>query len=200
MTDVLAAGLSAGAMGVCTTAQIITEKLPPDVKLGLIADSCPPMDAQFVRGCLQEQWRELWGFDTTFLADCGSYCPEYDNYMIDTFTYLMEEFEDRDLVFAVLTSTEDMVIRFFYGFGDNDCHPENPILPSMSPETYRAGIMDLHNRLKEFPQTASYIISGTGHGYLSFDDKFYNLSVDGVRLVDWAAEVIAGNASHVGPE
>ncbi len=199
VTDVFAAGVSAGAIGIGVTTQIIAEKFPPDAKFSLVADSCPPMDAQFVPGCLQKQWRDLWRFDTTFLADCGSHCPDYDNYMIDIVIYLMEKYEDRDVTVGILTSTEDALIRFFYGFGNNECNPENPILPSMPPETYTAGVTDLRNRLEEFPQAGTYFVGGEDHTYVNSDDKFYNYAVNGVRLVDWAKEIIEGNASHVGP-
>lgn len=199
VTDVFAAGLSAGAIGVGTTAQIVAEKFPPDVKFSVIADSCPPMDAQFVPGCLQKQWRDLWRFDTTFLADCDLYCPDYDNYMIDIVTYLLAKFEDRDNTVGILTSTEDVVIRFFYGYGNNECNPENPTLPSMPPEAYTAGLMDLRVHLIEYPQAGTYFIPGQDHGYVAFDDKFYSYTVDGVRLVDWTRDIIEGNAYHVGP-
>ena len=199
VTHVFAAGLSAGAIGVGTTSQIVAEKFPPDVKYSIVADSCAPMDAQFVPGCLQKQWRDLWGLDTTFLADCGSYCPDYDNFMIDIVTYLLAKFEDRDYTIGFLTSTEDAIIRFFYGYGNNECNPENPVIPSMPSGTFAAGVMDLRNSLDKFPQAGTYFIAGEGHGYLSFEEKFFNSTVDGVPLVDWMRDIIEGNAYHVGP-
>lgn len=199
VTQVFAAGVSAGAIGVGTTAEIIAEKFPPDVKFSTIADSCPPMDAQYVPACLQKQWRELWDFDSTFLADCGEDCPDPNNFMIDIVAHLLTSYDDREITAGVLTSTEDPLIRFFYGFGNNDCNPDNPALPQMPAEKYKEGVMDMRNRLGEYTRFGTFFFDGADHVWINSDDKFYNLSVDGVRLVDWARDIIDGNVSHVGP-
>lgn len=195
VTQVLSTGLSAGGFGCEGTAPLVARKFPPDVQLTLIGDSGPPMSGEYLDPCLMQGWREVWGFDNTLLAECGSACPDPNDYMVDLSLFLTDKFPDA--VAGIVSGTSDSVIRMFYGFANNNCNPEEGI-PSMPAETFQAGLLDFREKLKEFPNFNTYYVPGENHGWIR-GPIFYETEVDGVRLVDWFRDIVEGNPpGHIG--
>jgi len=197
ITELLYAGESAGGFGAAVTADLAARMFPPDVKFRLIDDSGPPMSSDYLPTCLQQRWRELWGLDGTFLADCGSSCPDANNYAIDWSLFLAKKFARSNAKGGIISATGDTVISLFYGFGMNDCSGFG-ILPA---ETFQAGLLDFRDRLANATNIGTYFIQSTNHTWIGRDDTFYDTTVNGVRLVDWVRDIIDDDPepTHVGP-
>lgn len=178
VTQVLNTGLSAGGFGSEGTAPLVARKFPPGTQLTLIGDSGPPMGGEFLDPCLMQGWRELWGFERTLLAECGSACPDPNDYMIDMSLFLADTFPDANA--GIISASADSIIRTFYGFANDNCQPTDPI-PSMPAEQFEAGLLDFREKLKDKPNVNTYYVGSESHGWIR-GDAFYNTTTEGVRL------------------
>jgi hypothetical protein len=163
------------------------------VPVVLLDDSGPPMTNEFVLPCLQEQWRALWGFDESILADCGAECST-DNYVIDMTDHLLRHAPDR--VGGLFSHRQDFIIRFFYGFSFNDCAGTLP----MRAEVFEDGLADFRafipGRADNF---GTFYIDGENHTCITNQDCFYGTEAEGVPLTDWVGDLLDGTTGHVGP-
>jgi hypothetical protein len=191
--QVLLTGVSAGGFGSALTADLVARSFPDGVKQTLIDDSGPPMGGDYLAPCLQQGWRELWGFDTTFLTDCGSSCPDPNEYAIDYPLFLTSKYPNS--TGGLISSTADDTIRFFFGFGNNDCAGGG----SLDAALFEAGLLDFRAQLQGVSNFGTYYIDSSTHTWIG-SDRFYSTTAGGVRLVDWFADIVAGNPpAHVGP-
>ena len=194
-SQVLLTGSSAGGFGAALNFELVQDAFG-DVPVTAIDDSGPPMSSEFVPACLQERWRTTWGFDASFLADCGADCPDRNDYSIDYMKHLAAKYPGR--ASGLIATTGDSVITLFYGFGSNDCMSLFPL--PLSAQRFTEGLLDFRATAMELGNFATYYAEGTGHTFLR-DDIFYDqASPDGIKLVDWFRDVIDGEAAaHVGP-
>lgn len=69
----------------------------------------------------------------------------------------------------------------------------------MTGPQFEAGLYDLRdNILGDDPAWASFFAPGSNHT-ITAGPLYYTTTVDGVRLVDWIAELLAGKTSHIDP-
>jgi hypothetical protein len=191
----LLTGISAGGFGAALDADLVARTFPPGISFTMEDDSGPPMNSDYLKTCLQKAWRELWGFDSTFLKDCGNSCPDPNNFAIDWALFLAKKYAHANA--GVISSSHDAVISMFYGFGANNCSAG---LSSMAASDFEAGLIDFRTRLKNVPNFGTYYIDRTNHTWIGADDSFYNTTAGGVRLVNWFRDLIDGQApTHVGP-
>jgi hypothetical protein len=192
---VLLTGVSAGGFGAALTADLVARSYPPDVAFTLIDDSGPPMSSDYLPTCLQKAWRELWGFDSTFLKDCGAACPNPNDFAVDWAIYLADKYHNATA--GIISSTQDAVISTFFGFGADDC---TTAIPNMPAEDFTAGLMDLRSRIESHKNFSTYYIESTNHTWLGTDSTFYDTTVGGVRLVDWVTTLVNMKVpAHVSP-
>jgi hypothetical protein len=194
-SQVLLTGSSAGGFGAALNLELVQWAFG-DVPVTAIDDSGPPLSSEYLPACLQERWRTVWGFDESFLKDCGDDCPDPNDYTTDYMKHLASEFPDK--LGGLMETTGDSVITLFYGFGANDC---TSILPFPVPEeTFRAGLLDFRETAMSLGNFGTYYAAGTTHTWLR-DDTFYTeTSPDGVKLVDWYRDIVEGrDTAHVGP-
>lgn len=86
------------------------------------------------------------------------------------------------------------MIRTFLSGGQNGC--VGGIYPGAQ---YEAGLVELRDELlADDPAFASYFMPGIAHTYLPFP-AYTTTAVQGVRIVDWVAALLDGNAGHVSP-
>ena len=111
-TNVLLTGVSAGGFGAATNVPLVQSAFPA-VKVNLIDDSGPPMSSQYLPSCLQKEWNTTWGFQNSFLKDCGAACPNPDDYVLDYAKFIGKNYSDR--MAGLLESDTDGVISAFYG-------------------------------------------------------------------------------------
>ena len=194
-SQVLLTGSSAGGFGAALNLELVQWAFG-DTPVTAIDDSGPPMSSEYVPECLQERWRTVWGFDRSFLADCGDDCPNPNDYAVDYMKHVAAKYPDK--LSGLIETTGDSVITLFYGFGNNDCMSIFPL--PVPEETFRAGLLDFRAISMGLGSFGTYFIPGTVHTWLR-DETFYTqTSADGVKLVDWYRDIVEGRAAaHVGP-
>jgi hypothetical protein len=196
-TQVLVTGSSAGGFGAGANLERIAARWP-DAQITMIDDAGTPMADDWLAPCLQQRWRETWGIDQTFLAPCGSAClddPDGGG-IIEMVAHFQTALPDANIAF--ISSTEDATMRQFYAYGYDDCAMIDVLMPPLFPAAeYTAGLVDLRERL-DGPRSGSFFFPGDQHIVLDSDWLYY-LEADGVRMIDWVAATIAGDAAHLGP-
>jgi hypothetical protein len=198
-SQVLSAGFSAGGFGAGVTSQLIANKFPPGTNVTLIDDSGPPMDKQYLESCLQTGWNDTWGFEDTFLKDCGADCPDHTNFSLDWALHLTKMFPNAKS--GLIDTTDDSIITLFYGFGVNNCAAPGSTFPApMAAADYKAGLLDTRAKLMAKTQNfGTYYIEGTQHTWIE-TDSFYTEKVGTESMVDWATNIVNGtSADQVGP-
>lgn len=145
--------------------------------------------------CLQAQWRDLWGYDNTLPADCADCFQEDGGGIIHYARYLGKKHADQRL--ALISSTGDSVIRFFFGFGEDQCQA---LLSSIPQDAFEAALVGARDTAFNEPAGTwgSFIVDGTEqHTFIG--NSFYTAEVGGVKLVDFVRDLLAGDARHHGP-
>ena len=214
-TDWLLAGSSAGGFGAGLTADLFARNAPASVeRFTLIDDSGPPMSSTYVPTCLQHAWRTAWGLDATILKDCGSACPNPDDFTTSWVLFLLEKYAKgpnaNRFRGGLISATHDLVIRTFFGFGGNDCNPT--ILTPLKADDYAQGLADIRSVV--MPRTSLFgtfyydsvqhttLVLNKGDGVLGglYDTHAPDSSGNDVRLVDWVRDLVENRTTrHVGP-
>jgi hypothetical protein len=197
-TDVLVTGVSAGGFGAAMSASLI-QRAFPWVKAKVIDDSGPPMPSSAMPTCLQNKWRETWGFDQSALVDCGADCPKKDDYTMDLGVFLAKTFSNRPS--GLIEAQEDFVISGFFGagldIGGGPCSGI-PLVTAIPAEDFKAGLMTFREATKKYPSFGTYYPTGTNHTWLQ-GDSFYSTTVDGVSMVSWVSDIVNDKGTkHVG--
>ncbi|MCY1054311.1 pectin acetylesterase-family hydrolase [Nannocystis sp. SCPEA4] len=189
--QVLVTGESAGGFGSAFNYDRIADAFP-DRPVTLVDDSGPVMSDEFMTPCLQQHWRDLWNFDATLPADCADCFNPDGGGIANVLPYLADKHQDQRL--GIVSSLQDDTIRYFFGFGLNDCAGGQ-----MSGMMFTDGLVDMRdNLLSEPPGTwGTFFLSGTQHTWLT--PSFYTAETDGVLLREWVADLIAGTATNVAP-
>jgi hypothetical protein len=148
--------------------------------------------------CLQQKWRDLWHLTDLVPPDCTDCNGADGGGFINLVFYTAKKYPHTKL--GIISATEDDIMRFFYGFGENNCSNG-----SYAPGKYTAALADLRQSSVPYAsQFASYIVPGIKHMYSQFPDFYQPLAggADGgtaVPLVDWVTSLLAGNMTNVGP-
>jgi hypothetical protein len=214
-SDELLVGSSAGGFGAGLTAHLVARNVPASVeRFTLLDDSGPPMSSQIIVPCLQDEWRKVWGFDTTFLKDCGPSCPTSNDYVDDWIGYLLSKYAKGPFapkfMAGLISWTGDGVISSFFGFGANHCTATAPVPIGMAQ--FEAGLLDFRTNVQGATSAfGTFYAAGTSHTSLLMDTSglvqgtgllggLYDTQVGGVKLVDWVTDLINHKqAAHVGP-
>lgn len=191
-SHVLVTGISAGGYGSAFNFDRIADGYAyAGIPVTLLDDSGPPMGEDYIAPCLQDLWRDLWGLDDTLPVACDG-CFTAGGWVNDLTLYLRDKHPTQ--WFGLLSSERDATIRTFLSGGLNDC--AGGLYPG--PD-YEAGLYELRDvTLAEDPAFASYYMPGTSHTSLPFP-AFTLTEVQGVRIIDWMADLLDGTAGHVSP-
>ena len=193
-SQVLLTGSSAGGFGASANGARVADAFDP-IPVVMLDDSGPPMSEMYVPPCLQQQWRDLWGFDSTLLAECGADCPNRDDYETDLTRHLVKKRPNG--VGGLVSALSDSVITIFYGFGLNNCNPATP-LPMMPASEFAAGLADFRDLVGELTtHFGTFYVADTHHTWLG--DSHFQTVVNGVKLEDWVGQMIQGQTSNVAP-
>jgi hypothetical protein len=194
-SQVLLTGISAGGFGAAANSEQV-QRAFGDVPVVLLDDSGPPMSDDYIAPCLQDAWRTTWGMDQTILADCGSNCPNASDFVLDLGVHLVRRYPDN--MGGLFSHFQDGIIRYFYGFGQNDCSPSilQPLLPA---DEFEMGLLEFRSTIRaETSHFGTYYVTGAGHTCIG-SGCFYSTIVGGTALNEWVGELLAGRTSHVGP-
>ncbi|HLK36146.1 MAG TPA: pectin acetylesterase-family hydrolase [Polyangiaceae bacterium] len=202
LTKVLLTGVSAGGFGAAANYPQTARAFAP-VPVYDLDDSGPPMEDPYVPKCLQQEWAQLWGFDKTILAECGSDCPDPTNYTLDATLHTAKMYPN--VPFGLVEDTDDSVITLFYGFGGNNCMTGPLGFPTpVSGSTFTAGLLDERMKLSAYKNFGSFIFQGTAHtslGGTTLDTVTAGGDEGGptVKLSDWVTQIVANNVTNAGP-
>jgi hypothetical protein len=200
VTQVLLTGVSAGGFGAAANYPPVARAFAP-APVVLLDDSGPSMRDPYLATCLQQEQVNLWGFDSTILAECGSDCPDHNNYPVDAAKHVAKAFPSAKL--GLVEATGDNTITAFFGFGQNNC--TGSFTTPLSEPQFTAGLTDLRMQLSAYPNYGSFIFKGTRHTSLSTQSAFDTqtaTTADGgsVLLKDWIRDlVVNGQVTNVGP-
>jgi hypothetical protein len=190
-SHVLVTGISAGGFGAALNYDRIAEAFPKST-VTLLDDSGPPMGDQYMPVCLQKLWRELYNFDETLPPDCVDCFNDDGGGISNLAAYLGDKWGEQRL--ALFSNTRDNIIRTFFGYGLNNCAGG-----TYGGSQFEQGLFHLRDEiLGDSPTWGSYFIDGIGHTVLA-GPAYFTTKVDNIPLTEWIEELLAGNASHVGP-
>lgn len=196
LDQVVLSGSSAGGFGALLNfAQ--TQDAFGDVPVTVINDSGPPLSSDIFPPCLQQLFRETWGFDRTLLADCGAACDDPNDYILDYLDQVRTEYGD--LPAGVFSSREDNTIRLFAGYGWsggwNSC---GDFPSSVTGPVFSQGLDDMRAHFMESGSgMGTYFVPGNGHTVLR-TSSFYSAGST-MTPAQWVEGTINGEAAHVGP-
>ncbi len=189
---VLVTGVSAGGFGAgfnySRMARVFTGRVT------LIDDSGPGLRDEYLAPCLQQMWRDAWGLTETMPVGCRNCRPADGGSISELVRYIGEHHPRQRMGF--ISSERDRTISTFFGFGLNECEGLGAIYTSSH---FRDGVYDFRDQVLEpTGNWGSYLIPGNDHTWIAHWE-FYETEVDGVRLVDWVADLLDGEVSHVSP-
>jgi len=189
--QILVTGESAGGFGSAFNYDRIADAFP-DRPVTLLDDSGPVMSDETLAPCLQQLWRDLWNLDANLPADCSDCFNPDGGGLSNVLTYLGDKHQDQRL--GLVSSLEDQSIRYFFGFGLNDCGGGQ-----MSGPMFADGLVDLRDNWMSEPAGTwgAFYLSGPQHTWLT--PSFYSAETDGVLLREWVADLLAGTATNVAP-
>jgi hypothetical protein len=192
---VLVTGQSAGGFGAAFNYDRIADAFPGK-KVTLLDDSGPPMSDAFMVPCLQKMWRDAWGLDDTMPADCANCFPANGGGIVNLGRYLGNKHTGQKL--GLISSVGDNTIRFFFGFGNNNC---TPVLPSTTVERFTMGLNDLRDNWLDKPDDTwgTFYLSGEQHTWITGGSFTSATSGGGVKLIDWVRDLLDGAVANVEP-
>jgi hypothetical protein len=198
-TDVLLTGISAGGYGAANTSFLV-QRAFPSVKVKTIIDSGPMLPTSVYAECWQERHRTMWKLEDSYLGDCGSACPNKNDHSLDYGVFLARAFADRPS--GLISTTADSVERSFLGIGNDHCTGKVDLLfsaPGISAAKYREGVLAYREKVRPFANFGTFLMDSDEHTFIA-TDNFYTASSGGIRLRDWFAKILTGEApGHVGP-
>jgi hypothetical protein len=198
-SHVLVTGISAGGFGAAFNYDRIADAFT-DSKVTLIDDSGPPLTDPWLVPCLQSTWRELYNLDATLPPGCAQCFQDDGGGIYNMGHYLAQKHTDHTL--GLISAEQDLVIRTFFGYGiqgqgGQQC-PAGIFEVPMGAAYFQDGLYSLRTQMSVHPNWGTYLISGNSHTSLSFPN-YYLTSVNGIRMVDWVANMLEGQRSHVSP-
>ena len=111
--------------------------------------------------------------------------------MANYFFYIREKYPD--LVGGAISSLNDGTIRWFYGFGKNECRGSG----SVSGDLFAQGLADVRDRYFG-PNIGSYFVTGSDH-VLMIGSSLYRTEVQGTVLSEWVSDLIDFRPTHIEP-
>lgn len=194
---VVLTGSSAGGFGAAVNfAQ--TQRAFGDTPVVLVDDSGPPMSADVYPPCLQSLWKTVWGFDKTVLAECGSDCPDPNDFIVDLFDHTRRTFPNMRA--GLFSSVGDQTIRAFAGYGWGGGYNVCQDIPTaVTAPVYQAGLDEVRTHAMSIgPGFGTFYIPGNSHTILR-SGNVYTTNVGGKTVAAWIGDLVGGTASHVGP-
>jgi Pectinacetylesterase len=197
---VVIVGSSAGGFGSSANVPQVLRAFP-GAKGNLINDSGPPMSSKYLPPCLQAKWRTSWGLEGSMLAECGADCPNKDDYTFDFAKHLTKTYAQQKS--GLISSSEDGVIRYFFGLGKDDCTRTGVLgvsEPGIAPAEFTEGLLEFREEARKFDNFGTFYPPSELHTWLA-GNGLYSTTVGGVKMVDWMREIIEDKAArHIGPD
>jgi hypothetical protein len=189
---VVLTGTSAGSFGAGLNFNQVQDAFGA-TPVTLLMDSGVPLSDGFMAPCLQKTWRDLWNYEALLPPECDE-CRHADGGgLLELVFFSARKYPN--VRAGVISATEDDVMRFFMGFGENQCGGAG----SYAMGKYTQAIADLRQLAVPYSaQFGSYYVPGIDHMYLQFDE-FYQPLAGGVSIASWVTDLLNGTTMNVGP-
>jgi hypothetical protein len=177
-SEVVVSGASAGGFGALLAHDALRRRWP-EARGALVDDSGPPLVGGDFSPAIRAAWAVAWRLDEAVLPVCGEACLADLSEIVPA---LAARWPDDRL--ALLSSTQDEVIRSFVGLG---------------PAGFEQAILRLRaRRFDPLPNAATFLVPGSGHTMLGNPAAF---RAGDVPLLGWLAQQVSGAPgwSSVGP-
>jgi hypothetical protein len=181
------------------------------IRVDVLDDSGPPFADEFSPICMQKKWRELWGFAASLPPDCEE-CKQADGGgLVRLAEFLMKKHSNATV--AMVSATQDEIIRLFYSSGLRDCvdfataDPVTITLAQADPAwyvtgaVYTSGLTDLRQRYKNTGRFATYFIGGANqanHQHI-WRDRFYQPVSGNKTIAQFVTDFLNGTMADLGP-
>jgi hypothetical protein len=212
VTQVLLAGASAGGFGAGLNYGMVQDSFG-EIPVTVLDDSGPPFRVAYLPACVQEQWRELWGFNAALPSDCAECFRSDGSGLTDLVLYWNHKYANARV--GLVSTIEDEVMRLFFASGDDSCASNNATLLDTEQVTggytgaeYTAGLQDLVTTYACTGALATYYIGGqnaafpnpTYHQHI-FRQEFYTADTNdgGITMAQWTSNLLSGNLQIAGP-
>lgn len=165
---VVVAGASAGGFG-SLHAFDLAKGIWPSARGYLVDDSGPPLDE--IPQSTIDLWYQEWSMGDVVTPLCGAPCQQDLSLTLDA---LSQKYPDDRL--ALLSSTQDSTIRFFFG----DYSPTG--IAPMEAAVFEGGVRALAGKMETLGNAHAFLVPGPGHTMLGSPGAFVS---DGVGLFEW---------------
>jgi hypothetical protein len=212
VSRVVLTGASAGGFGALLNYSMVQDAFGGAL-VTVLDDSGPsfPDNPKYMPTCLQKNWREMWGFQSSFPADCTE-CTQADGGGLSEYAkFLVRKHPNARI--GVVSSMQDEVIRLFYSSGLQNCASfttadpttitlgqvdENVYMPGAD---YTAGLNEIRMKYGSTGKFATYYLGGanqTFHQHI-WRARFYDASAGSESIAQWAKNLLDGKLEQVGP-
>ena len=188
---IVLSGSSAGGMGAAFNFPMVKSKWT-DTPVVLIDDSGFPLEDEYLRPCLQKTFRDLWGLSETLPADCPECKGEDGGGLVEFTRYLRVNYSERQM--GMIMSTQDNILRFFFGFSQNDC---KVLVPGIAGKTFEKGVKSIKEGYLQ-DSIKTFIVPGETHTFLS-SKGFYQTKLENQTMAAWVKDLIDQEAVDRGP-
>lgn len=179
--EVFLAGVSAGGFGAVYNFAQVKEQFI-DLPVHLLVDSAPPMTGNVVPQVLTDQQNAAWN---TSASDPEFCTVEENNICTDGHLRFLAQLDDNpDSRVALIASTADQTLRFFFGL---DTFPPN----ALTPAEYEAGLDELREILSTREQAKIYTVASEKHVYIR-DEPLNSTVSGGVAITDFLQAFVDG--------
>ncbi len=192
LENILVTGVSAGGFGAIFHYPTAKDRWP-ESKVVLLDDSGIPLEDEWLAPCLQTSFRNFWGINDALPEDCSACRGENGGGLVELGRYLRERYGDGDK--GMILSYQDSTMRFFYGFGLNECRP--PLFPNYPAREFEAGVKSLRENYLQ-GGISSFAQAGSQHVYIS-SKSFYETKANGQNLASWVQDLLKNEAQDRGP-
>ena len=116
VTQVVLTGSSAGGLGAALNLGMVQDAFTTKVPVTVLDDSAAAFpDPMYMPACLQQQFRDVWGFNAALPSDCAGCFQADGGGMINVIKYWHSKY--RTAKIGVVMSIHDQIFRLFYSSG-----------------------------------------------------------------------------------
>jgi hypothetical protein len=209
VTQVMLTGASAGGFGAGLNYGMVQDTFG-NVPVTVLDDSGPPFTTMDLPACVQKEWRDLWGFDAALPSDCAECTSSDGSGLTNIIVYWHHKYPHARV--GLVSTTQDEVMRLFFGSADNTCASNNATLLSASGGftgmQYTQGLQDLVTAYQCTGVFATYYIGGQNpnfpyanyHQHI-FRSEFYTVDTNSgsQTMAQWAGDFLNGTLDIDGP-
>ncbi len=186
-------GTSAGGLGALLSFPSIVLGWPT-AETFLLDDSGMIFRDDYLAPCLQQQMRDTWGLAPALPQDCPECTTADGGGLAQYFVYLADHHPD--VHFGLIASSRDLIVRIFFGYGNDECQPGGG-LPDLGEQRLMEALDDLRAEVL-VDRFATYVVDSDVHVWTT-SPEFYTVESGGVALRAWFDDFLAGEAASVAP-